>query len=102
MGLTVEPILGKRLRMQIAADYRDAMTYSTELDQMRRIHVGLELNYADTIFLRGGMNQRYWKGGMEISLNYVQLQLASYGEEVGTKELTREDRRYMGKFALRF
>lgn len=102
VGFSVSPILGKRFRAQLSAEYRDAMTSGDETDQMRRTHLGLELNYADTLFLRGGMNQRYWTAGFEFSLMYIQLQIASFGEEVGTTDKTREDRRYMGKFAIRF
>ena len=49
------------------------------------------------------MNQRYWTAGLELAIANYQLQLASYGEEIGTgPSATREDRRYIFKFAYRF
>jgi hypothetical protein len=59
------------------------------------------VNFADMLFFRGGMNQRYWTAGVEIGLRLLQIQFATYGEEIGvstsTEVKTREDRRYMGK-----
>lgn len=101
-GLSISPILGNRMRLQIAGEYRDVLNAYKETDNIRKVHAGLELNFADMIFLRGGMNQRYWTAGMEFTMHMFQFQAASYGEEIGTKEKTREDRRYMGKFAFRF
>ncbi len=102
VGFSISPILGKRFRTLFSAEYRDAMTSGQETDQMRRMHLGLELNFADTLFFRGGMNQRYWTAGFEFSMVMVQLQVASYGEEIGTAAKPKEDRRYMGKLAIRF
>lgn len=105
-GFSVSPILSNKIRMTMAGEVRDAMTLGDELDPMKRYHVGLEMNFADMLFLRGGMNQRYWTGGLEFSMRFFQLQIASYGEEIGvsttTEVKTREDRRYMGKISIRF
>lgn len=102
VGMSISPILSNYIRMQIGAEYRDVLSYSLETDQMRRVHLGVELNLGDLLYLRGGMNQRYWTGGLEFATSVFQLQFTSYGEEIGTATSTREDRRYMGKFAIRF
>lgn len=106
VGFSVSPIIGNRFRLQIAGEYRDVMTSGDEVDQMRRVHAGIEFNIADTLFLRAGMNQRYWTAGFEFATSVFQIQAASYGEEIGTATATvttpREDRRYMGKVAIRF
>ncbi|NQZ01375.1 MAG: hypothetical protein HRT45_11995 [Bdellovibrionales bacterium] len=97
------PIVGKRTRMTWTAEYRGVLTAADEEDSMKRIHTGFELNFRDAFFLRGGMNQRYWTAGLELAIANYQLQLASYGEEIGTgPSATREDRRYIFKFAYRF
>ena len=101
-GISVFPILSNHVRMSITAEYHDIATSSQEQDQMRRVHAGLEFNFADFFFLRGGMNQRYWTAGVELSTERFQLQAASYGEEVGTYPTNLEDRRWVGSFALRF
>jgi hypothetical protein len=117
-GLSIQPILSRSTRMLISVEMRDIMNVvepSTEYIQSssllyRRLHAGLELNFGDLFFVRGGWNQGYWTAGIEINMLNTQLQLASYGEEVGQVPLigsgntysTKEDRRYVGKFAYRF
>lgn len=110
VAFSISPLVGKRTRIVFTGEYRDVLTYSEETDQMRRTHGGLEIGYADTIFIRGGMNQRYWTAGLEFAIYNYQFQAASYGEEIGTPASadgtvpaeTREDRRYVVKFAFRF
>ena len=68
----------------------------------RRYHAGIEFNFADAVFLRGGYNQRYWTYGLEFSMGNYQFQAASYGEEVGTVDAPKEERHYNLKFSYRF
>ncbi len=96
------PIHGKGIRSTFTAEYRDVLTYSEETDHMRRTHAGLEVNFYDLMFIRGGMNQRYWTAGIEFAFRYFQFQAASYGEEIGTPTSNKEDRRYTGKLSFRF
>lgn len=96
------PIHSNQLRSSFTIEYRDALTYSEETDQYRRLHVGFELNFADFMFLRAGMNQRYYTAGAELAIQKFQFQAATYGEEIGTVATPREDRRYIGKFSFRF
>ncbi len=105
VGLSIQPIIGKGNRMTLSAELKDVMANiepEAEDDISRRMHYGLEFNFKDAIFFRGGLNQGYWTAGMEIAMFNYQLQLATYGEEVGTKDSEQEDRRYVAKFAWRF
>lgn len=102
VALAIHPILGKRVRSTWTVEYQDVLTSSKETDQMRRVHGGIELNFADAVFLRGGMNQRYWTAGLELSMMNYQFQAASYGEDIGPVGTPKEDRRYEVKFAFRF
>lgn len=103
-AIAIHPLLGKRLRSTWTVEYRDAMNVleEDETDVMRRLHGGFEINIADALFIRGGWHQHYWTAGLELSMLNYQFQAATYGEEIGTSTTTREDRRYVGKFALRF
>ncbi len=103
------PIIGKTSRMTITGELRDIMKATEdglngrqEDDIQRRMHAGIEFNFSDIFFLRAGMNQRYWTAGMELAIFNYQLQLASYGEDIGTADDPEEDRRYVAKFAWRF
>ena len=102
LALAIQPIVGRRVRSTWTVEYQDLLTVGDEDDQMRRLHAGMELNFADAFFLRAGMNQRYWTAGFELSMLNYQFQVASYGEDIGTADLPREDRRYVLKFAFRF
>jgi len=102
VGFALFPILGNHTRVSITADYHDALMANPDTDNMKRVHAGLEFNFSDFFFLRGGMNQRYWTAGIEISTMRFQLQAASYGEEIGTMAANKEDRRWVAKIAIRF
>ena len=103
-GFAIFPIVGKRTRMTITAEMRDITSEDTddEDDINRRLHAGVEFNFGDIFFVRGGYNQRYWTAGIEFTMQNFQFQAGSYGEEIGTATNNLEDRRYMGKFAYRF
>jgi hypothetical protein len=102
-GFGLFPILSKRIRMSIAGEYRDVQNPET-LDMFRRIHAGVEFDFGDIFFARGGMNQRYYTAGIELAIASQQLQLTTYGEEIGTATVPREDRRFivMDIFCLLF
>jgi hypothetical protein len=103
-GFGLFPIISNRTRMTITAEMKDVMKKlePTETAVNRRLHYGVEFNFGDMFFLRAGMNQNYWTAGIELAIANSQLQLATYGEEIGTSTTTKEDRRYVGKFAWRF
>ncbi len=104
VGLSVQPILGNRVRMTIALDYHGITSplVAAQEDAIKRSHAGFELNLADFAFIRGGANQGYWTAGLEFATERFQLQLASYGEEIGIPTSRKEDRRWVSKLALRF
>lgn len=101
-ALSISPILGKRFRSTWTVEYRDALNVYEETDPMRRVHGGVEFNYADAFFIRGGMNQRYWTAGLELAIVNYQFQVASYGEDIGDSDTHIPERRYVVKFAFRF
>jgi hypothetical protein len=102
VAVAIFPIMGKRVRSSWTVEYQDVLTYGDETNQARRIHGGVELNFADALFLRAGMNQAYYTAGVELSMMNYQFQAATYGEDIGTPDTPREDRRYVVKFAFRF
>lgn len=103
VALAMFPIHGKRVRSSWTVELRDVLTEDSENETlMRRLHAGFELNLADAFFLRAGANQKYWTAGFEMAMMNYQFQAATYGEEIGTKDEPREDRRYVLKFSYRF
>ena len=72
------------------AEMRDAMNDDPLDEPARRIYGGVEFNFSDFFFLRGGMHQGYWTAGLEIAMFNWQLQFAAYGEEVGDLTVAEE------------
>lgn len=101
-GISISPIHGKGHRSVWTIEYRGILTASEESDKAKLIHVGMEYNYGDVVFLRAGYHQRYWTAGAELASEQFQFQIASYGEEIGDETKPREDRRYALKIAFRF
>ncbi|WP_374075041.1 hypothetical protein [Bdellovibrio bacteriovorus] len=102
VAAAIFPIHTNYLRSAWTVEYRGLLTSGDEPDKAKLIHGGMEFNFGDVFFLRAGYNQRYWTAGMELSSERFQWQIASYGEEVGTVDTPKEDRRYTFKFAYRF
>lgn len=102
LAIALFPIHSNRVRSSFTIEYQKMTAAALDSDKMRYAHVGYELNLADLFFFRGGMNQRYWTAGMEFASEHIQLQFASYGEDIGTTGSPVEDRRYVLKFAFRF
>ncbi len=102
VAVAVFPIHENRGRSVFTVEYQKMTAASKATDKTRYAHVGYEYNFADLIFLRAGMNQRYWTAGVEFATEKMQLQLTSYGEEVGADGEQEESRRVVLKFAFRF
>lgn len=66
----------------------------------RLLHLGGELALKDTIFLRAGINQGYFCGGVGFDLPILKIDLATYGEEMSLNAGGQEDRRYAVRFGL--
>lgn len=102
VAFSLFPIHENNLRSVWTVEFRDIGTTHTESDYARRLHLGVEFNIHDIVFLRLGSNQNYLTYGFEIASEKISWQFASYGEEIGTSTARQEDRRYSAKMAVRF
>lgn len=102
VGIALFPIHRNNVRSVWTIEYKGVLTAQNETDPTKLYHGGVEVNFGDLLFVRAGYNQRYWTGGLELASERFQIQLASYGEEVGTAAASKEDRRYLFKVAFRF
>ena len=103
LGVAIFPIHTNSIRSSWTVEYRGLSSGVTEPDKDKLIHAGVEINFSDIFFVRAGMNQRYWTGGLELASERFLLQFASYGEEIGSSStIKREDRRYVAKVSFRF
>lgn len=102
VAVAVFPIHGNKSRSSFTLEYDKISAAASAQDKSRYYHAGYEFNYADAFFVRAGMNQRYWTAGVEFASEHTQIQLTSYGADVGPDGTPEEDRRYVLKFAIRF
>jgi hypothetical protein len=88
----------------ITLDVRDIL--HPNWSYTKGFHAGMELYWTMYNWWKGhwavGINQGYWTAGIGARLAWFQLDVASYGEEVGTSETPKESRRYMLEMALDF
>ncbi|MFZ3230537.1 MAG: hypothetical protein WA160_10065 [Pseudobdellovibrio sp.] len=96
------PIHSNGFRSVWTLEYSDITNSRNDTDNVKRMHLGIELNSNDIFFFRLGYNQRYYTAGFELASEHIQWQVTSYGEEIGTSSAPREDRRLNTKITLRF
>ena len=77
-----------------------------EISVEKSTHVGLEFDYSPSTWFktqfRAGLNQTYYTGGVTLLLGILNIEAATYGEEVGTKENRLENRVYAAKVGMSF
>lgn len=70
-----------------------------EIPFSKKLHLGFELSLLN-FDLRAGVNQGYWTAGLGIGFGFADIDLATYGVEVGAAAGTTEDRRYMLQLSM--
>lgn len=70
------------------------------------LHAGVEFDYSPSGWfksqLRAGMNQMYYTAGATLLLGVINIDVATYGEEVGTTSTKIENRVYAFKLGMNF
>jgi hypothetical protein len=70
------------------------------------LHLGAELEWALWSWMKGavraGINQGYATAGISAHLLLLTIDFATYGEEVGVSETSKEDRRYILRTSIDF
>lgn len=73
---------------------------------LKGLHTGFELQWNATSWLLGhysvGLGQGYLSAGVGAQLAWFRLDLATFGEELGTSKAKKENRYYMAKMSLDF
>lgn len=91
-------------RPRLALDHRNIL--HPNYNWVKGTHVGLDLPWKIRSWWRGawraGLNQGYWTAGFSGTAGIFTLDIATYGEEIGTLNARRENRRYMARASLDF
>ena len=86
---------GPRVTLIGAADWVDVTTnVGTDDDLHKRLHFGLEARLPTVLSLRCGLYQGYGSFGGSLDLGILQVDYASYAEEIGSYAGQRSDRRH--------
>ena len=101
-AIAIFPIFSNTVRSVWTLEYSDITNSRNDTDNMKRVHLGIEISSRDLFSVRMGYNQRYWTAGFEVASERLQWQVSSYGEEIGTLTAPREDRRLNTKVSIRF
>lgn len=91
VGAALE-IDGPLITITPSVDYR--YLNREDIQMGKKLHVGVEVSLP-LIDIRAGLNQGYYTVGAGLSLGILQLDVASYGVELGEYPGQHEDRRYV-------
>lgn len=85
------------VRITPAIDYKHINRTDVQLG--KKIHLGVEVDLP-LITVRGGFNQGYYTYGIGMGLGPMDIEVASYGVELGAYPGQWEDRRYMVQMTM--
>lgn len=101
-GFAMQPLLGRRTRMLIAADWRD-VTDVTGAAFQRKLNLGLELDFVRVFRIKVGRSRGYWTAGIGLGGKRGSLDFGTYAEELdATKLHSKRDRRWSLRLGKRF
>jgi hypothetical protein len=66
----------------------------------KKSHIGGETRLIKFLSVRGGINEGYFGGGVGLDFPIVKIDIATYGEELGSTAGQMGDRRYVMRFEL--
>ncbi len=79
-------------------DYKHAFNWEHEYG--KKIHAGIEIALP-MVAIRGGLHQGYYALGAGVDLGLFQVDVATWGVELGEYTGQHEDRRYMLEFSMK-
>lgn len=78
-----------------AIEFQDVGSTNKLTSTAKKIHAGTETTMFGFLALRAGLNQGYITGGLGFDLPLVKINVATYGEELGSNAGQLEDRRVL-------
>jgi len=100
VGLGFQRDLGV-LKIRPELDVRHIETAESQMQIGKKINLGAELEFPG-FTLRGGLNQGYYTAGASFDFWLFQVDVATYGVELGEYVGQQEDRRYMLQLTMDF
>ena len=99
-AFSVHPNFGKRIKGTIAFELKHIER--SDLAILSRTNIGFQLEDERSFYLWLGLSQLYWSAGVAYRLPGGNIELGSYGQNVGTATTAEEDRRFLIRYTLGF
>lgn len=104
LGVQYKIVNMEDFKIRLLLDARNIM--HPEITVQKATHMGIEFDYSPSGWfktqLRAGMNQMYFTAGTTLLLGVLNIELATYGEEVGTPSNKMENRVTAAKVGFNF
>lgn len=95
---------GEDFNIRVMLDFQNLL--HPEVDSAKMLHAGLEFDYSPSTWfktqIRGGYNQGYATAGVSLLFAVINIEVATYGEEVGTASTKLENRVLAAKLGMNF
>lgn len=95
---------GEDFKIRAMLDFHNLL--HPEITLNKATHIGLEFDYSPNTWfktqLRAGMNQMYFTAGASFLFGIINLDVATYGEEIGTADAKLENRVMAAKLGFNF
>lgn len=104
IGLQYKIINWEDFKIRLVLDARNLG--HPEITEQKALHAGVEFDYSPSGYfktqLRAGMNQSYFTAGATLLLGILNIDVVTYGEEVGTPSHKMESRVNAAKVSFNF
>lgn len=95
VGVSITPQIGKLIRIHFEFNYKDVNYAYQDVNSIRRMLFGAELDFARTFFMRGGYGDGYGSFGLGIRTKKLEFDMTSYAmDSTGSAYRGKEDRHF--------
>lgn len=95
VGLSITPRIGNRTTLHLEVDFRDASNQYDEIELSRKISLGGEIGFYNTLFVRFGYSDGFGSFGLGVKSKRLEFDLTSYAIDKTASEFRgQEDRRF--------
>jgi len=99
-AFSIHPYFSRRWKGTFALEFKHFER--TDLSLRKRFHLGFQLADEKSLFFWAGLNQLYWTAGLGLRLRGGNLELGTYGVDVGQGNQNSEDRRIVLRYTIGF